>query len=427
MSHSHLDAIDAQLWPGVAEVPVARFGAWRARRAEAQFAQACDAAGLVLEGADADLRVAHDALFDRLAHGGWVGFAESYLAGEWTTPDSAHLVCVLKRLLGAGYAPKTPAVPESPATGGELPTELVKLYAGDRVSHQGGIFSTGVPTTVRESVPAYERSGAKEHFVDVTHLSEPTAVDREDLRSAQERSAAWLADATRVGAGSHVLVFPATGLQAAVQAAERRAVVDILTADPARAEAVREHLVLAGVSDNVACQDIEHLVPSPQEWRGRYDAIISIEALESLGSRERGRYVQAIDRLLDASGRAVIQTTVATERMTGSGCDALQALKAYVWPGLGLLTVAEVNKLVERSTGLRIVAQTHTGPHYRESLEHERSFFVGHLREAAAAGFDPVYRRLWTYQFALREALFALGMADSVQFTLVHRNRGGRR
>ena len=49
------------------------------------------------------------------------------------------------------------------------------------------------------------------------------------------------------------------------------------------------------------------------------------------------------------------------------------------------------------------------------------------LREAAAAGFDPVFRRLWTFQFALREALMTLGMIDAVQFGLAHRNRGGRR
>ena len=67
------------------------------------------------------------------------------------------------------------------------------------------------------------------------------------------------------------------------------------------------------------------------------------------------------------------------------------------------------------------------GSHHEQSLAMQRSLFSGHTREAAAAGFDIAYRRLWDYQFALREALFRLGMLDTVQFTLTHRNRQGRR
>ena len=86
-----------------------------------------------------------------------------------------------------------------------------------------------------------------------------------------------------------------------------------------------------------------------------------------------------------------------------------------------------MHRLVDRHSGLRIIAETHTGAHAAESLAMQRSFFSGQLREAAASGFDAVFRRLWTYQLALREALMREGMIDSVQFTAVRRNRGGRR
>ena len=73
------------------------------------------------------------------------------------------------------------------------------------------------------------------------------------------------------------------------------------------------------------------------------------------------------------------------------------------------------------------MAQTHVGSHYVAALRYQRSFFDGRLREAAAAGFDQVFRRLWTFQFALREALLTLGMVDAVQLVATHRHRGGRR
>ena len=218
MTASHLETIDAQAWPHLAQLPELRFSSLRRSRAEAEFAKACQSAGLVLDGNDPDLTVEVDTLFQRIAAGGWLGLAEGYMAGEWSTPDSDRLVKVLTRLLGSGYAPRTPGVGEGVDGGGELPHDLVRLYAGDGVSHQGGIYSTGVPTTIRDSVPSFA-GGAKTHFVDVTTLSAPTAVDREDLASAQQRSADWLVDAARVGAGSHLLVYPASGVQAAVRAA----------------------------------------------------------------------------------------------------------------------------------------------------------------------------------------------------------------
>ena len=113
--------------------------------------------------------------------------------------------------------------------------------------------------------------------------------------------------------------------------------------------------------------------------------------------------------------------------MTKAARSALQPLRAYIWPGMELPSIDDVHKLVERHSGLRIVEQIHLGAHYQASLQHERSFFDGRLREAAAAGFDQVFRRLWTYQFALREALLALEMVDSVAFAAMHRHRGGKR
>lgn len=139
----YLSSIDAESWPNVATVPASRWPGMKARRAEAEFAKACDDAGLELdlEAEDGpDLKVGHDALFERIAASGWLGFAESYMAGEWTVTSSSQLVKVLGRLLGAGYLPKSKMLGAGKSEPGELPLELVRLYAGDGLSHVGGIF-----------------------------------------------------------------------------------------------------------------------------------------------------------------------------------------------------------------------------------------------------------------------------------------------
>lgn len=428
MSENHLGVIDGNAWPAVAEIPRPLFSGLRARAAEAQFAAALDRAHLTASG-DGDLTVLHEAIFARLSAGGWTGFAESFLAGEWRSDD---LRGVLAALIGCGFRPGTPKVTPDFSGVGELPPELVRLFSGDGMSAFAGVFSSAVPTTVREAVPSYVPGAGRgsepaHHFVDVCTFAPPALAERADLGDAQRRAACELLDAAGVRAGSHVLEFPSSGGAVAVAAALRKATVDTLTGDVDLAAAVKERLTLAGVADSVQTVVRDSVLTGAKDWRARYDAVISVEKLETVSSGQRIHMIQGIDRMLEIGGRSAIQITVATEKMTPAARDALRVLTHYIWPGLNYPTVAQLHQLVDRHSGLRIVAQTHIGAHAELSLEFQQSFFDGHKREAAAGGFDAVYRRLWDYQFALRRALYTLGMLDTVQLELTHRNRGGRR
>lgn len=431
---AHLAAVDAQAWPSIASAPEGSLLSLRARIAEAQFAKACDNAGLELDPSSRpDLIVDHEFLFHRIAQSGWLGLVESYMAGEWRTPDSATLVKVLSRLLTTGYAPRgKQKVPVEAYDGGQVPAELVRLYSGDKTSGFAGIFSTGVATTVRNSVSSYVPSQPgshepKHHFVDVTEISEPHEVERDDLHDAQARAAKFLLDDLGVTTSSHVLEFPANGSVLAEVAGRQRAVVDTLSSDAEHLAAVREDLVLAGVDDFVHTQHISNPLPTPSDWQGRYDAIVCMEAFEHLAPRDRVYFLRHAGRLLAPGGKLGLQTLVATDGMTASARNALLALRAYIWPGLGYLDTTDHHKLFDQKSGLRIIKQTHFGSHYLKSLQLQRSFFEGRMREAAASGFDAVYRRLWVFQFALRESLLDLGMLDAVQFSAAHRHRRGRR
>ncbi|RNE49129.1 class I SAM-dependent methyltransferase [Corynebacterium alimapuense] len=431
MRQSHLTAIDADAWPGVAWVPTGRIIGIRARLAEASFARACADAGLDLDiNGSPDLIVEEEELFSRIAISGWLGLAEGYLAGEWRAEKLAD---VLEALLRSDYHPRVPLGHRkmSPRRfqGGELPADLVRLSSGDGMSAFGGVFASGVPTTVRTAVPSFVsgHKGPQTHFVDLTTFSDPVAAERDDLRDAQDRSVEMLLDAARVSAGTHLLEYPGTGGSIAIGATHRRATVDTLTADPDYARAVEERLTLAGVAESVQTSVIARPIPGPREWRGNYDAIVSVERLEVLSARERVVLIRSLDRLLTIGGLAAIQTVVATDSMTQAAQASLGVLSAYIWPGLNYPGAQDIHRLADRESGLRIIGQTHVGNHAKISLGMQRSIFDGQTREAAAAGFDPVFRRLWDYQFALREALFRLGMLDVVQFTLTHRDRRGRR
>lgn len=403
----------------------------RIRRAEAAFAGAAARAGLSLAGDDADLVVAHDTLFARLAASGWIGLAEGYLAGEWATPDSTHLVAVLERLIAAKYAPRTPRL--APASGGigvEIPASLVPHFSGDGVSPFQGHFATGVPTTQRVAVKSWvpgagKRGAPATHFVDRTEVGPPLGTSRLDLGDAQARTVASLLDAAGVGEGTHVLIAPAAGGAVATAGALRGATVDCI-APSDNARALREHLTYVGVGDSV------HVVEAPERNQllgcgSSYDAVVSVEHLETLAPADSRRFLRGLDAVLAPGGRVALQTIVRTDALSPAARAAVESMRAYVWPGLSFSTPDELAKLVDRHTRLRIVAESHAPQHLAESLRLQRITFEGNARDAAADGYDVVYRRLWLWQLSLREALARLGMLDLVQLRLATRSRGGRR
>ena len=430
---AHLRPIDASQWPGVVHVPQGRAAALKARRAEAAFARACGKAGIALDGGEAGLVVEHAELFARIAFSGWVGLAEGYMAGEWSTTDSQQLVDVLMRLIVADYKPKTPRVKAGvSAVTGEVPADLVSHFAGDGMSSFQGHFATGVPTTERRQVKSYARGAgrggeAAQHLVDVTEFGAPVAAERQDLGDAQRHSVQMLLRLASVGAGTHLLEFPAGGGALALAAADQGATVDVAVADAQARRAVAERLLLAGATGAVKIDEVTGVGRYTDARRGRFDAVVSMDRLEALDPGQKASYLRSAEAMLASSGRVALQTVIRTEAFTQIADIALESLRAYVWPGLEYATSEELAKLVDRETELRIVKQTFAPAHLAASLGLQRVTFDAHLRDAAADGYDAVFRRLWVWQFALREALARLGMLDVSQVLLVRRSRRGRR
>ncbi|WP_290343229.1 class I SAM-dependent methyltransferase [Corynebacterium auris] len=427
---SHLDFVDAESWPGVVSVPSGRAAKIGARRAEARFARACAKAGIELDpAAGAQVVVERPEVFRRIWESGWVGLAEGFMAGEWSTSNSDALVEALAALIRAGYRPKTRTALQ-PGQGGDVPPALVQHYAGDGMSGFAGHFATGVPTKERVAVASHVRGAgrgadAATHFVDVTTIGAPLDAERADLGHAQARSVDMLLDAVRARPGTHLAEYPASGGAVAIAAARRGATVDTIAASDAVATAIQERVTFAGAGG--AAIRVEGDTAAGLRRRGSYDAVVSVERLEALAPREKGPYLAALGALIHPGGRVALQSLMRTADYSAAADAALESLRAYVWPGLSFTTPTELATLVDRQTDLRVIAQSHAPEHVARSLRLQRHTFDAHLREAAADGFDAVYRRLWQWQFALREALAGLGMLDLVQVTLVPRSRRGRR
>lgn len=445
--------IDPERWPHLVELPRGRFLGQRAEGFRERLEKLLDDRGVSFDsGAETFLEVRDGLMLDRVVAQGWLGLAESYLIGEWRAEPLEEVLGVLlsqpleqpmNTVLG-GISPRKPRHDFGSVRAGELPEGLVELYAGATRATGTALFASAARTTAMVQVDRRtgeplgeeaeeEQPGGLAGFaagvrrrlrgpeepvsLDETWYLAPADVQRQDLNFGQLRRINLMLDEAGVGPGDRVLELPSSGGQLAILAAQRGASVDLLTSDEEHAEAVRARVRQAGVAGGVRVELISGPVPSPRQWSGEYDAIFSTERLETLGSGGLGHFFRAVDRLLADDGVAVIQTLVATPTMRDTAKESLDVVRGYIWPALEYSPASRIRQQIFAS-GLTIVAESHLGPHLAATLPMWRAHFAARERQAAAAGFDAIYRRLWDFQLALHEALVAGGDIDCMQFVI---------
>ncbi|MBN9643543.1 class I SAM-dependent methyltransferase, partial [Corynebacterium sp. CCM 8862] len=286
-----------------------------------------------------------------------------------------------------------------------------------------GVFASGVPTTVRETVASHvpgagRRGQPASHFVDVTRLSAPQGAELSDYRDAISRAAGMLCAAAGVGRGTDVIDWPAATPAVAEAAAATGASVDAVTADGQQAEWLAGALDGVPGAGRIRVDETGDVLPRN---RGRYRAVVSVERLELVGGTQRISFARAIDRLTDTGGRAGLQTVVATRKLPPAAVDSLAVLRSYIWPGFTLAEIDKLHALFDTATGLSCTKVVHLRDHYAQSLAFQQAEFTAGGRQAAAGGIDAVMRRLIVWQLSLKQALASLGLIEAVQMTLQRR------
>ena len=99
--------------------------------------------------------------------------------------------------------------------------------------------------------------------------------------------------------------------------------------------------------------------------------------------------------------------------------DTFTWIQKYIFPG-GFLPSTESITADARRAGLVVQERLAFGQHYARTLQIWRDRFEQHADQVAAAGFDEVFRRMWSLYLAYSEAGFASSYLDVQQVVLVH-------
>jgi cyclopropane-fatty-acyl-phospholipid synthase len=349
----------------------------------------------------------HDlAFFDRLGRDPKMAVGEGYVAGEWKPEAGSDLAEVLRP-----FAERLTTL---------LPAPLLRLRRF--VDRPLPASQRGSPEGARRNIAAhYDLSNDLfAAFLDPAMTYSSALFDDarpwagQSLADGQVRKVDAVLDLAGVGRDTRVLEI-GTGWGALAMAAARRgAEVTTVTLSLEQAELAAERIDLAGLGHRV---DVR--VEDYREVRGSYDAIVSVEMIESVGEHFWPEFFRVLDARLAPGGRVALQSILMShDRLLATRCS-YGWIQKHVFPGGLIPSLEAIEDVARRHTSLRVGPIHAFGPHYAETLRRWRQQFIGEWPQIARLGFDEAFRRTWEFYLAYCEAGFAAGYLDVAQVRLM--------
>ena len=349
----------------------------------------------------ATIRLRNWAVCGASLRSGDIGFAESYIAGDWSTPDLAA---------------------------------LLRLFIANRDDIEQVVYGTwwgSLLHRVRHLLNRNSKRGSKKNIH--AHYDLGNAFYELWLDESMSYSSAWFA-------GDH-----SQPMEGAQRAKARRALAEVQLAPGARlleigcgwgglAElAARDFGVhVTGVTLSAAQLDhaqrridVAGLAPRVelrlQDYRdiadGPFDAIVSIEMFEAVGRAYWDDYFACVRQQLKPGGRACIQSITIRDDLFERYVKGTDFIQQYIFPG-GLLPSVSVFEAEARKAGFEVERSLRFGTDYAETLRRWRERFMREETRVLELGFDARFVRIWEFYLAYCEAAFDAGNTDIVQFTL---------
>jgi cyclopropane-fatty-acyl-phospholipid synthase len=345
-----------------------------------------------------------DRFFARALGGADIGIGESYMDGDWDTPD---LVAV-GRLMSRNRRVLDDRQPLA-----------ARLKA----------FAAGLARRLRDNSLAGSRRHIHRHydlgndffrlFLDAELLMYSCGYfesPADSLETAQARKVDRVCRLLDLKPGDRVLeIGSGWGGFARWAAAHYGCRVTTTTISEEQYRHIRDWQAGAGA----AGARIEVLRADYRELSGQFDKIVSIEMFEAVGLNHYDDYFSAVDRLLAPGGSMVLQTITVDDQWFPHYHGTPDWIEKYIFPGGELAAVGEILDALARTTSLSMYAAENFGTHYARTLRAWRSRFLQRLDAVRALGFDERFIRMWDFYLAICEAAFLERHTGVFQLLLV--------
>jgi cyclopropane-fatty-acyl-phospholipid synthase len=337
----------------------------------------------------ATLVVHHDRFFQRALLGGNVALGETWMDGDWSSPDLVALVRLAVRNLAR--------------LDGEHRLLSAVSRSLDAIRHR--MRANSLAGSRRNIAAHYDLSNEFFRlFLDRSMLYSCAYYEsKEDsLESAQFQKLDTICRKLRLGPQDHVLEI-GTGWGGFAEHAAKHYGCRVTTTTISRQqyEYARERFASLPHGDR-----IELLQEDYRNLHGQFGKIVSIEMFEAVGLAYYDEFFRACDRLLLPGGAMLMQTITINEQAFPAYHRRSDWIQKYIFPGSELASASEILRSLARATSLGLYHAEDIGTHYARTLAAWRRRFHNSLESVRALGFDERFIRMWDYYLGYCEGAF---------------------
>ena len=329
---------------------------------------------------------------------GDIGFAESYLQGEWQTDNLAQLIELFIHNRNA------------------LESAIYGSWWGSLLYRVKHLFNRNSRAGSRRNIHAHYDIGNSFYTMwldpSMTYSSALFAQPEFTLQQAQYAKYERIFSEINGGTGSRILEIGCGWGGFAELAANKGAHITGLTLSTEQLAFAQKRLDDAGVSERT-----ELRLQDYRDTDGEYDGIASIEMFEAVGEEYWDSYFACIAKNLKTGGRACIQTITIADDLFERYRKGTDFIQQYIFPG-GMLPSPSIFKAHAQRHGLSVMNEFAFGLDYARTLRLWDHAFEEALPAIQAQGFDERFIRTWKFYLAYCEAGFRAGSIDLFQFTL---------
>lgn len=346
----------------------------------------------------AEIRIHHLRALRRLLRGGAIGWAESYMDGDWDSPD---LVSLFRWALGNEK-------------------HLLGLVKGNRLLNS--------LNRLRHLLRANSRRGSRRNiayhydlgnefyslwldpsmtYSAALYPAQPPRQGMAALHQAQQNKYRHICKSLALQPGQQILeIGCGWGGFAELAAREFGVQVHGVTLSIEQLQFARERVEQAGLDE--LCR---FTLTDYRDLHDQYDHIVSIEMFEAVGEEHWPTYFDQVRQCLKPGGQAVLQVISIEEQRFEAYRNGTDFIQAYIFPG-GLLPSPERLRSQARAAGLQLEHEQTFALDYADTLREWRHRFIEHWPRIQALGFDERFRRMWLYYLAYCEGGFRQGRID---------------
>ncbi|KAL7574649.1 hypothetical protein ACA910_002998 [Epithemia clementina (nom. ined.)] len=355
-------------------------------------------------------------LLQRVLDSGDVGVGESFVDGEWSSPDVTDVMLLFcqnqQMMLG-----------RKRSCWASLFLSFIQWR--DRNTKTGSKRNISAHYDLGNSFyekwldPSMTYSSALFNPTSNQHQQEPKQLTMDDtgkLENAQKAKYESLIDRVGIGANDHVLEIGCGWGGFAEYAAQTKGCkVTCLTISREQLAYAEKRIADAGLADKV-----EILFRDYREEQGVYDRIVSIEMFEAVGEEYWPTYFDCLNKCLKPGGSAGIQVITIQEQLFDRYRQTTDFIQRYIFPG-GMLPTPTILTKLGNERGLNVTAELEFGKDYAATLVHWRKRFQAAWSdiEKINPNFDLRFKRMWEFYLHYCEAGFTSGNIDVRQIVFL--------